>query len=158
MPSGQVSLQWYQMAWSFVLVNGRLCVRARTHTREALSVCVFCLFSSFPSTVSTQSRHLWDYQSPFVFQREPSWLGGGLRWEPSGLYSKQFPLRLPCPRSIVTETVFFKGKPTQIFLCVWICRSQCSHPEEFLHAVLRKPRDMIIYSLMFEWFFRIFLW
>lgn len=32
-----------------------------------------------------------------MFRREPSWLGGGLRWEPSGLHSQRFPARLPCP-------------------------------------------------------------
>lgn len=81
------------------------------HTRALLFyVHVHFAFSSFSSTVLTQSQHLWDYQSPFVFRREPSWLGGGLRWEPSGLYSKQLPLYLPFPLSIVSKPIHFKEK------------------------------------------------
>lgn len=65
-------------------------VHVLAHTHACL--CVYAYFASFyfPSTVSTQSRRLWDYQSPFVFRREPSWLGGGLHWEPSGLYWSSF--------------------------------------------------------------------
>lgn len=80
----------------------------------------FLPFFSSRSTVSTQSQRLWDYQSPFVFRREPSWLGGGLRWEPSGLYSKQFPLRLPCPLHIVTKAIYFKGRRNSNFMCVCV--------------------------------------
>lgn len=65
MPSGQVSLQWYQMALSFVLVNDWACVCACTHTCMALSVCVFCLFSLFhplcrhnPSVYEITRAHL----------------------------------------------------------------------------------------------------
>lgn len=103
-----------------------ICFHAHMHGFECM--CILPFFS-FPSTVSTQSQRLWDYQSPFVFRREPSWLGGGLRWEPSGLYSKQFPLRLPCPLHIVTKAIYFKGRRNSNFMwcaCVCICKTHSS--------------------------------
>lgn len=112
----------------FVFCTGQrvhMCIylhtRAHTHTRLGLCVCVVCFFS-FLSTVSTQSQRLWDYQSPFVFRREPSWLRWGLHWEPSGLYSKQFPLRLPCPLHIVTKAIYFEGKKNFEF-CLCLCET-----------------------------------
>lgn len=85
-----------------------------THT--CAGVFPFCFF---PSTVSTQSQHLWDYQSPFVFRREPSWLEWSLRWEPSGFYWKQPSLYLFCPLCIVSKSIYFKGRMESFFVCVW---------------------------------------
>lgn len=104
-----------------------ICLHAHIHGFECM--CILPFFT-FPSTVSTQSQRLWDYQSPFVFRREPSWLGGGLRWEPSGLYSKQFPLRLPCPLHIVTKAIYFKGRRNSNFMwCVFVKLIQFRAPE-----------------------------
>lgn len=47
-PWAMVSLQWYQMALSFALVNECTCVFTCAHTRALLlCVCVFLLFSLF---------------------------------------------------------------------------------------------------------------
>lgn len=58
-----------------------------THTHGPSVFMLYAFLFFLPTSVSTRSRHLWDYWSPFVFQREPSWLKVVLRREPSGLYS-----------------------------------------------------------------------
>lgn len=138
------------MALSFTLANSGACLRAHTptHTHVDSFVC-FCFFSS-PSTVSTQSQRLWDYQSPFVFRREPSWLGGGLRWEPSGLYSKQFPLRLPlssphCDRSYI----LWRKEELRFSVCV--CVSKTLTNVGFLHFLVESSKDGWITGAIPHW-------
>lgn len=124
MPSGQVSLQWYQMALSFVLVNDRACVCACAHTRMALSVCVFCLFSLFrplcrhnPGVYEITRAHLCSSGSHLGSEEASA--GNHLGSTQSSFHSAS-----PVLSTLWPKLFTLKGGGTQIsFVCVCICKT-----------------------------------
>lgn len=123
MPVGQVSLQWHQMALSFVLVNDAACVFACTHTCIALSICVFCLFSLFrplcrhnPSVYEITRAHLCSGGSH---------LGAGEASAGNHLGSTQSSLHSAFPvRSTLWPKLFtLKGGQTACVVCLCICKT-----------------------------------
>lgn len=123
MPSGQVSLQWYQMALSFVLVNDCACVCACTHTGMALSVCVFCLFSLFhplcrhnPSVYEITRAHLCSGGSHLGSEEASA--GNHLGSTQSSFHSAS-----PVLSTLWPKLFTLKGERSQIS-CLCICKTK----------------------------------